>query len=501
MSAPLSALAHDEVADLRARLAEAERVAEARARVVGHVAHEFRTPLSSILGFAALLAADDREVTAERRREYVDIIHRSARHLLHVVNDILNLTKVEAGTLEVTLAAVHAGQIAAAVVDSLHTVAADRGITLRLSDGGAPLALADAGRLRQVLLNLMDNAIKYSASGTEVEVSVREDGGEVCLEVRDEGPGLTAADQELIFREFSRIHHPGTRVSGAGLGLALAKDLTEAMGGRIGVRSRVGEGSTFWIVLPQADASARPAAAPALPLAQRDTRGEVVAVVDDDEDIRAFVAAVLERSGYTVHADDGCAGVAERLASARPLAVLLDLNLTDRTGAEVLRELRALDGMRRTPILAFTAAVGEADRAGALAAGFDGHVAKPVEPDQLVARVDDAVAEARRRAATPAPPPAPTSADTSEDEFWGPLRARFRAGLPARLADLEAALSAGDAQAVRRHLHKLRGTSAGYGFTDLSHLAGAAEDALRAGIPLADAPEVAAAVEALRGEV
>jgi DNA-binding response OmpR family regulator len=332
-------------------------------------------------------------------------------------------------------------------------------------------------------------------------VSVREDGGEVCLEVRDEGPGLTAADQELIFREFSRIHHPGTRVSGAGLGLALAKDLTEAMGGRIGVRSRVGEGSTFWIVLPLADASARPAAAPALPLAQRDTRGEVVAVVDDDEDIRAFVAAVLERSGYTVHADDGCAGVAERLASARPLAVLLDLNLTDRTGAEVLRELRALDGMRRTPILAFTAAVGEADRAGALAAGFDGHVAKPVEPDQLVARVDDAVAEARRRAATPAPPPAPTSADTSEDEFWGPLRARFRAGLPARLADLEAALSAGDAQAVRRHLHKLRGTSAGYGFTDLSHLAGAAEDALRAGIPLADAPEVAAAVEALRGEV
>ncbi|HEY0151548.1 MAG TPA: Hpt domain-containing protein, partial [Longimicrobium sp.] len=131
--------------------------------------------------------------------------------------------------------------------------------------------------------------------------------------------------------------------------------------------------------------------------------------------------------------------------------------------------------------------------------GFDGHVAKPVEPDQLVARVDDAVAEARRRAAAPAPPPAP--ADTSEDEFWGPLRARFRAGLPARLADLEAALAAGDAQAVRRHLHKLRGTSAGYGFTELSHLAGAAEDALRAGTPLADAPEVTAAMEALRAEV
>ena len=497
MNAPQAA-AQDEIEELRARLAEAERVAEARARVVGHVAHEFRTPLSSILGFAALLAADEREVSPERRREFVNIIHRSARHLLHVVNDILNLTKVEAGTLEVTLAAVHAGQVAAAVVDSLHTVAADRGITLRLSDGGAPLALADAGRLRQVLLNLMDNAIKYSAPGTSVEVAVRADRGEVCLEVRDEGPGLTEGDQQLIFREFSRIHHPGARVAGAGLGLALAKDLTEAMGGRIGVRSRVGAGSTFWVALPQADASARPAAPPARPLAQRDTRGEAVAVVDDDEDIRAFVAAVLERSGYTVHSDDGTPGVAERLASARQLATLLDLNLTVRTGAEVLRELRACDELHRAPVLAFTAAVAEADRAGALAAGFDGHVAKPVEPDQLVARVDDAVAEARRRAA--APTPLPTPAEVSEDDFWAPLRARFRAGLPARLADLEAALADGDAQAVRRHLHKLRGTSAGYGFADLSHLAGAAEDALRAGVPLADAP-VAAVVEALRGEV
>ncbi len=496
MSARLAA-AQGEIEELRTRLAEAERVAEARARVVGHVAHEFRTPLSSILGFAALLAAEEREVTPERRREFVNIIHRSARHLLHVVNDILNLTKVEAGTLEVTLAAVHAGQVAAAVVDSLHTVAADRGIALRLADGAAPPALADAGRLRQVLLNLMDNAIKYSPPGTAVEVAVREEAGEVCLEVRDQGPGLTEADQQLIFREFSRIHHPGTRVSGAGLGLALAKDLTEAMGGRIGVRSRVGAGSTFWVALPLADASARPAAAPALPLAQRATRGEAVAVVDDDEDIRAFVAAVLERSGYTVHADDGTAGVAERLASARPLAVLLDLNLTDRSGAEVLRELRARDELRRTPVLAFTAAVGEADRTGALAAGFDGHVAKPVEPDQLVTRVDDAVAEARRRAAA-APAPVPAPAEVSEDEFWGPLRARFRAGLPARLADLEAALAAGDAQAVQRHIHKLRGTAAGYGFAELSHLAGAAEDALRAGVPLAEVREVAAVVEALR---
>lgn len=487
-------------ADLLARLAEAERVAEARARVVGHVAHEFRTPLSSILGFAALLENDEPELSVERRREFVGIIHRNARHLLHVVNDILNLTKVEAGTLEVTLAPVHAGQIAAAVADSLRPMAEERGITIRLSDFGACPALADAGRLRQVLLNLMDNAIKYSDGGTAVEVTVREAAGEVCVEVIDQGPGLTESDQELIFREFSRVHHPGPRVAGAGLGLALAKDLTEAMGGHIGVRSTVGQGSTFWIALPGADPAVRAPAAPALPISAPAVRHGTVAVVDDDADIRAFVAAVLERAGYTVQSDDGTPGVAQRLAAARPLAVLLDLNLSDRSGAEVLAELRARDELRAAPVLAFTAAVADADRAGALEAGFDGHVAKPVEPEHLVSHVDAAMAEARRRAAQPAPEPR-SPADTSEEDFWAPLRARFRAGLPTRLAELEAAIAAGDAEAASRHIHKLRGTAAGYGFHALSESAAAAEEALRAGASAATEPAVALLLELLRVEI
>ena len=493
-------VAEDGADDLRARLAEAERVAEVRARVVGHVAHEFRTPLSSILGFAALLSDDAAEVTPERRREFVDIIHRNARHLLHVVNDILNLTKVEAETLEVTLAPVHVGQVASAVAESLRPMAGERGRPLRVADGGAPPALADAGRLRQVLLNLMDNAIKYSGRGTSVEISVRQDGGEVRVEVRDEGPGLTEAEQGMIFREFSRIHHPGARVAGAGLGLSLAKDLTEAMDGRLGVRSVVGAGSTFWVSLPVADASARPAAVPRLPSTTRGERGGVVAVVDDDADIRAFVSAVLERAGYSVHADDGTEGAAERLAAARPLAVLLDLNLSDRTGAEILGEIRAQGELNTLPVLAFTAAVADADRRGALEAGFDGHVAKPVEPDQLLARIDDAVAESRRRAAPPSTQ-LPTPADTTEDDFWGPLRARFRSGLPARLEELGAALAAGDAEMAARHLHKLRGTAAGYGFAALAERATAAEEALRGGVPVADAPALAQVIELLRAEI
>ena len=480
-------------AELRARLAEAERVAELRARVVGHVAHEFRTPLSSILGFAALLA-DDGELTPEQRREFVGVIHRSASHLLHVVNDILNLTKVEDGTLEVTLAPVEVGQVAAAVVQSLRPMAAARDIVLELGDTRAPAALADAGRLRQVLLNLMDNAIKYSGGGRTVEVCVLPGPAEVTVEVRDEGPGIAEGEQELIFHEFSRIHHPGARVAGAGLGLALAKELTEAMGGRIGVRSRVGVGSTFWVTLPATSAAVDTGGASVARPEPEARREGWVAVIDDDEDIRALATVVLERAGYSVHADDGTAGVAERVARVRPRAVLLDLNLGERTGTQVLAELRQRDELRSIPVLAFTAAVADADRRLALDAGFDGHVPKPVEPDHLLARVNDAIAAGRRTA------PAPTPEETREEEFWAPLRARFRAGLPARAAELEAALAYGDVAAARRLLHKVRGTAAGYGFIALSECAARAEDALRAGATLADTPAAAEVVRRLRDE-
>jgi CheY-like chemotaxis protein/two-component sensor histidine kinase len=484
---------------LRARLAEAERAAESRVRAVGYVAHEFRTPLSSILGFAALLSSDDGSLSPERQREFVDVIYRNARHLLHVVQDILNLAKVEAGTLEVSLLAVPAGEVAAAVADSLRPVAEARGISLRVEDHDAPAAHADQGRLRQVLLNLLDNAIKYSPPGSDVIVSVRARDEEVWVEVADRGPGLSEEEQEVVFREFSRIQHAGERVSGAGLGLALARNFAEAMGGRIGVRSRIGEGSTFWIALPAAPPGLEPAEPVRRSGAASPPRKGTVAVVDDDADLRAFAAAVLERAGYTVIAEDGAGGTAERLASARPLAVLLDLNLAGGTGAELLALLRTHAELHSTPVLAFSAMAAPEDRERALAAGFHAYIVKPVEPDALLARMDQAVAEGRRRAAG-RHTPAPAHEAAEDDEFWAPLRARFRGGLPARLAELEDAVARGDAAAATRHVHKLRGTAAGYGFTSLAERAAAAEEALRGGEARASAPEVVAVLEQLRAE-
>ena len=453
---------------LRARLQQAEQASEEKTRFIRHVSHEFRTPLSSIIGFGALLEREGERMDAETRAEYLGIVLRNARHLLHIVNDLLNISKVEAGTLEVTLVPLRAAEVAAAVITAMGPQADERGVRLRREDEDAPAALADSGRLRQVLFNLLENAIKYSPAGSEIVVRTREHQGEVRVEVVDRGPGIDPTDQDRLFKEFSRVNPPGMRVVGAGLGLALSRMLTAAMGGRIGVDSAPGRGSTFWVALPRASGPA--SAAPAVPRAATPRRrSEMVAVVDDDEDIRAFVDAVLRHAGYGAVTDDGAPGLGRRLAPARPALVLLDLNLAGRAGVEALAELRGLPELDGAVVLAFTAG----SAADADPPGFDGHVTKPVEPGALLAAVDAAL-EARAASSG--------RAAAEEDDFLAPLRARFRAGLAGRLRDIEAAAAdAGGGDALLRELHKLRGAAAGYGFDALSDAAANAEEALRRG--------------------
>lgn len=460
---------------LLARLAEAEHASAEKTRFIRHVSHEFRTPLSSIIGFTALLEREGEGMDAELRAEYLGIVLRNARHLLHVVNDLLNISKVEAGTLEVTLVPLRAAEVAASVVTALGPQAEERGVRIRLADDGARPALADSGRLRQVLFNLLENAIKYSPPGGDIVVRTCEKEGEVRLEVVDRGPGIDPGDQDRLFKEFSRVNPPGMRVVGAGLGLALSRMLTDAMGGRVGVDSAPGEGSTFWVALPLAGSPV--GAAPVRPRAAAPRqRTETVAVVDDDADIRAFAEAVLRHAGYRAVADDGAPGVGERLLGARPALVLLDLNLAGRAGVEALAEVRAVPELDPATVLAFTAWT----TSEPTPPGFDGRVSKPVEPDALVAAVDAAL-EAR-------PVAAPHGEEPEEDDFLAPLRARFRAGLAGRLRDIQAAAAeGGDRETLLRELHKLRGAAAGYGFDALSEAAADAEEALRRGTGEADA--------------
>lgn len=488
-------------AELEAARAETERAREAAAqtsRFVSEVSHELRIPLTSILGFAELLTEDWDWLVEEDRRRYVDIIERNARHLLHVVSDLLNLAKADAGMLEVSVGAVEAREVVEAAIASLRPRAAAQGVALALRVEGPTVARADWGRLRQVVLNLLDNAIKYSPPGGRVEVRLRGGPNRVVLEVADQGPGIPPERQDRLFLPFSRLHPGGRQLPGAGLGLALVRRLVDLMGGRVGVRSAPGQGATFWVELDSGLGLApapRPDRERAIPPSSHP--GAVVAVVDDDPDLRTFVAQVLRHAGLRVvidGAEDREALVA-RLAEARPNVVLLDLRLGGIEGAEILAALRRRPELRRAPILAFTAALTDGQRHALLAAGFDGLLPKPIAPAALVQAID-AVLRSGPRTVPSSVPSAPEplgevpasdagvprpAVDLGAAVAGDPLaaiRAKFIAGLADRAAALEAAAQRDDRAALARELHKLKGAAASFGEPALAQAAAAAEAAL-----------------------
>jgi signal transduction histidine kinase/HPt (histidine-containing phosphotransfer) domain-containing protein/ActR/RegA family two-component response regulator len=520
-----------------ARLAEVERASEEKTRFIGHVSHEFRTPLSSIIGFSSLLAAEHARLPDARRGEYLEIVLRNARHLLHVINDLLNLSKVEAGKLEVTLGPVYVPEVVSGVVASLAPQADAREMRVGFTDAGRHFAHADVGRLRQVLLNLLENAIKYAPAGSRIDVRVSSTPDEVRVEVHDQGHGIAREDLPRLFKEFSRIPQPGAKVAGAGLGLALSRRLVELMGGRIGVESAPERGSVFWVALEAGDEIAGAGPREWAAAGERRARSETVAVVDDDPDIVAYASAILRHAGFRVVPDDGAPGVAARLAAEAPHLVLLDLSLAGRSGEDALREIRGQAALGRTPVVAFTAAVDPG--VDVSPGGFQGYLVKPVEPEALLQAVEDALEEAERSASAPSaagpasadgprevagdgasapssaaaggaasPSASPTAAGDAvdggragsgtpadggdgpaqggagaaeDDDYLAPLRARFRAGLADRLAAMDDAVARNDRETLTREAHKLKGAAAGYGLEPLSRAARGAEEALHDG--------------------
>ena len=490
------ALARERAA-YEAELRETARASAYKTWFIGHVSHEFRTPLSSIIGFTSFLHASDRTLPEGRRMEYLDIILRNARHLLHVINDILNLSKVEAGTLELTLAPLYTTEVVAGIVTALRPMAEERGLRIRFTDESQHLARADAGRLRQVLFNLLENAIKYSPQGTEIEIRVTSDPRRVRIEVADQGPGIAPEVQPRLFKEFSRAQPRGARVAGAGLGLALSKRLVDLMEGEIGVDAAPGEGSVFWVELPAGGELLGPHETEVVAVGPTGrARVETVAVIDDDPDIRAYVFTILRHAGYPVVADDGEPGVGARLLPAAPELVLLDLNLRDRSGFDALAELRASPVLAKVPVVAFTASSGADVAQRVERSGFRALLLKPVEPETLVEKVDSILGSL----AAPHPPAAPEP-PPGEADYLAPLRAKFRSGLPDRLRALEEARGRTDAEGFAREAHKLKGAAAGYGVRELSAAAAAAEEALRREGGSLDDPAVEALLQHLRGVI
>jgi len=236
--------------ELRASKERAEEASKAKSEFLSCMSHELRTPLNAILGFAQLLKLKDAEVLSEESAAYVDDIAQAGAHLLGLVTDILELSRIEAGSVKVQLEPIDLGEAIAGATTLVQPDCADREIALHLGDsiGISEQIAADPMRLRQVLINLLSNGIKYNAIGGTVHIDVKDVGGDLLrVSISDEGPGIPADRQDELFEPFNRLNFEKSGIDGVGIGLAISKGLVEMMGGRIGVESSEGKGSTFWV--------------------------------------------------------------------------------------------------------------------------------------------------------------------------------------------------------------------------------------------------------------
>ena len=326
------------------------QASQVKSDFLANMSHELRTPLNGIIGFSELMHDGKLGPVSDEHREYLSYILSSSRHLLELINDVLDLSKVEAGKMEFRPEPVDLAELVAGVVDSLRAMASEKRMLVEAAvDESIGQVMVDPGKLRQVLYNFVSNALKFTPEGGRVDIRVGPDGPRnFRLEVADSGIGIQARDLERLFVEFQQLEQAAAKkYQGTGLGLALTRRIVEAQGGSVGVTSVPGQGSTFYAVLPRAYAGAAPPS-PELPPAARPSSSVLlqaaapaVLVVEDDPSDREWLRSTLERAGYAVYT---AATGGEALAACRERsfdAVTLDLLLPDMHGWDVLRSIRA----------------------------------------------------------------------------------------------------------------------------------------------------------------
>ncbi|MBU7585554.1 MAG: hybrid histidine kinase/response regulator HrmK [Nostoc sp. TH1S01] len=377
---------------------ELERTNQLKNQFLANTSHEIRTPLSSIIGFTHLLLAQGYEPTRERHQEYLNIIQSSGKHLLALINDILDLSKIEANQLEVHQEQVNVPELCRNVLALVKEKAANKGLKLRLElDPTVKTLVADPLRLKQMLLNLLFNAVKFTCTG-EVGLQVVSQDQCVCFTVWDTGIGISQIDKAQLFKPYFQITNSVTsRDEGTGLGLVVTKKLAEIHGGSVEVESEVNRGSRFTITLPvkrvtevQENQTDPVDAADHTPLSSSNivpSSNFSILLVEDDLPNGQLMQTYLERLDYQVTWIKNAREMWSILAQQTPGLILIDIQLPDENGLEVVKKLRQRSEYQTIPVIAQTAMAMKGDRDTCLASGVNEYISKPLDLPLLAALV------------------------------------------------------------------------------------------------------------------
>jgi signal transduction histidine kinase/DNA-binding response OmpR family regulator len=482
-----------------------EAANQAKSEFLANMSHEIRSPLTAILGFSDLLK--ERSLTEADRLNWLSTIQRNGEHLLGLINDILDLSKVEAGKVVLKAERCRLVTVVADVISMMRIRAQQRGLELSVRYAGPipETVLADEKRLRQVLINLVGNAVKFTESGS-VTVGVsflpqwRDGQSAVQLAVADTGIGIAAADVRGLCEPFHQVDGSAARkAGGTGLGLAISRRLVELMGGELTIQSEVGKGSTFAATIPtgpladvpmlqqpsEAILAGQPCAGPKAPSEYR-LDGASILVAEDGPDNQRLIRILLTKAGAKVELAENGRVAVERAMATHPDLILMDMQMPEMDGYQATRLLR--EKGFRAPIVALTAHALMEDRQQCLSAGCTGYLAKPIDRYQLLKMVAESARGRSPRSEPPdhPPPSEPTAApevivsEYANDPDLAEVIGEFVAGLGHRTMSMREALANGHFDEFRRLSHQLKGAGGSYGYRCLTDVAGKLEELAKA---------------------
>lgn len=370
----------------------ADAANNAKTQFLSSITHELRTPLNAIMGFGQLLRQEVPDADSTQRA-YLDEMLNAGTHLLELIDELLELSRIETGHLEIDISCLDPAPLVHEAVRMSAPDAQSRGLRLDTQLESGSLVQVDRRRLRQIVLNLLSNAIKYNSEQGSVDVLLHSRGDCLRLEVQDTGPGIDPERQEELFVPFNRLGREASDIKGAGIGLSITRELVQAMNGRIGLDSVPGQGSCFWVEFPlcperQADSDSERGSQDALPGEDAVLRGKTVLIVEDNPGNAQLMEAFCrdQQAGCTLTAGTATEGL-ELAFTRQPDCILLDLNLPDVDGLTALHALRQDPDLRRCPVLVLTARADAESRQEALAEGAQAVLTKPLDLEQLRAQV------------------------------------------------------------------------------------------------------------------